>query len=315
MVVGSVLSIAETPTCSRPSRRSKPRLRSASLVNPSRNARIMPKSAISLSTRPNSCTRHNNLLRVQHSNFSLHSLQLAAVVYEHENDSIRAAVGLAAADTPTQLAPQTAASSINLASLPIPLPGLEKVTENFVPPGELVSRIFNRNTSAAVDKALTSYGDERIREFAAAYGIEFEVVSELNTVSSAFCGLFWDPKSNWIVVAFKGTGPIEYGEWMTYVLFLPYASVKINPSDVSVISPPPSSISGAICLVSAEHIWVSRSVSSLMMSVAWVARLLMPTSPSPSRPSPSISGKLSPRELVYVSLEALPGHMRLISST
>lgn len=35
-------------------------------------------------------------------------------------------------------------------------------------------------------------------------GIEYAPVSELNSVSSAFSALFWDPHSNWIVVAFKG---------------------------------------------------------------------------------------------------------------
>lgn len=64
-------------------------------------------------------------------------------------------------------------------------------------------------------------------------------ILDLNNGSSAFCGLFWDPESNWIVVAMKGrpflpitrilhhqsfnlcfqfstgTGPIEFGEWLT----------------------------------------------------------------------------------------------------
>lgn len=38
---------------------------------------------------------------------------------------------------------------------------------------------------------------------------------ELNSTSSAFCGLFWDPKGNWIVVSFKGTAPLEFGEWLS----------------------------------------------------------------------------------------------------
>ncbi|KAF8310018.1 alpha/beta-hydrolase [Clavulina sp. PMI_390] len=45
--------------------------------------------------------------------------------------------------------------------------------------------------------------------------MDFEPVSELNSTSSAFAGLFWDPKSNWIVVSFKGTAPLEFGEWLS----------------------------------------------------------------------------------------------------
>jgi hypothetical protein len=33
----------------------------------------------------------------------------------------------------------------------------------------------------------------------------------LTTALAQFTALFWDPKSNWIAVVFKGTSPI--GEW------------------------------------------------------------------------------------------------------
>jgi len=46
-------------------------------------------------------------------------------------------------------------------------------------------------------------------------GIEFEPVSELNSMSSAYSALFWDVNSNWIIVAFKGTSPSEFDEWIT----------------------------------------------------------------------------------------------------
>lgn len=45
--------------------------------------------------------------------------------------------------------------------------------------------------------------------------INYEPVTELGDTSGAFCALFWDSYSNWIVVAFKGTGPIEFGEWLS----------------------------------------------------------------------------------------------------
>lgn len=44
-----------------------------------------------------------------------------------------------------------------------------------------------------------------IRQFSNRMGIEFEVISELNSIGLAYSGLFWDSNSNWIVVAFKGT--------------------------------------------------------------------------------------------------------------
>lgn len=141
-------------------------------------------------------------------------MEIAAVIYEHENDGIRAAVGLAAQATPTNLQPVASASSVSLDPPSAPKTGL---AQGFVPPGELVKKIFNSGTSHGVDNALNTMGDERIREFAASFGLDFEPVSELNSTSSQFCGLFWDPKSNWIVVAFKGTGPIEFGEWLTCV--------------------------------------------------------------------------------------------------
>ncbi|KAF8323287.1 alpha/beta-hydrolase [Clavulina sp. PMI_390] len=65
---------------------------------------------------------------------------------------------------------------------------------------------------AKVDDALDNDGDDIIRNFCKPFGIDFEPLSELNNTSSAFAGVFWDPKSNWIVIAFKGTSPIEFGE-------------------------------------------------------------------------------------------------------
>jgi len=44
-----------------------------------------------------------------------------------------------------------------------------------------------------------------IQEFSGKMKFEFEPISELNSMSSAYSGLFWDVNSNWIVVAFKGT--------------------------------------------------------------------------------------------------------------
>jgi hypothetical protein len=78
-----------------------------------------------------------------------------------------------------------------------------------------VKDLFSQATSNQASAALASTSDQKIREFVADFGMDFEPVSELNSTSSAFCGLFWDPKGNWIVVSFKGTAPLEFGEWLS----------------------------------------------------------------------------------------------------
>jgi hypothetical protein len=67
-----------------------------------------------------------------------------------------------------------------------------------------------------VDSILTnSKDDAKIHAFCDRFGLDFAPISQLGDTSLAFAGLFWDPKSNWIVVAFKGTGPLEFGEWLS----------------------------------------------------------------------------------------------------
>lgn len=46
------------------------------------------------------------------------------------------------------------------------------------------------------------------------WGFEYEPLSELDSASSAYCAAFWDKMSNWVVVAFKGTSPPEFDEWL-----------------------------------------------------------------------------------------------------
>ncbi|KEP50786.1 lipase [Rhizoctonia solani 123E] len=72
------------------------------------------------------------------------------------------------------------------------------------------------NTNAHV---LPGPGDSTIRAHLASSGIEYEPVSELNGVGSAFAALFWHPDEPWIVVAFKGTSPTEFDEWVTDLTF------------------------------------------------------------------------------------------------
>ncbi|KAF8682425.1 Alpha beta-hydrolase [Rhizoctonia solani] len=72
------------------------------------------------------------------------------------------------------------------------------------------------NTNAHVEPGP---GDSTIRAHLQSSGIEYEPVSELNGVGSAFAALFWHPKEPWIVVAFKGTSPTEFDEWVTDLTF------------------------------------------------------------------------------------------------
>ena len=129
-------------------------------------------------------------------------LQFSAIVYEHPNEAVRDAVR--AADD------------------------REKGDE------------LDADKRKKVREALSEYdregnrGDGVIRKFCHRIGVEFEPLSELGNTSSAvsalavawshrsdnhvgtnpqFAALFWDPKSNWIAVTFKGTQPI--GGWST----------------------------------------------------------------------------------------------------
>ncbi len=114
--------------------------------------------------------------------------------------------------------------------------------------------MFGQQKANDVSKALDSDGDRRIREFATRFGIDFEplsgtlsifffvfgirssvfsrettIVLELNNTASAFAGVFWDPNSNWIIISFKGTGPIEFGEWLSdFNAFLVDIGANVN---------------------------------------------------------------------------------------
>jgi len=77
---------------------------------------------------------------------------------------------------------------------------------HFPGPGDLIQDVFGRAGLIDIKQALKrSSHVSRIQEFARQMEIEFEPVSELNSMSSAYSALFWDVNSNWIVVAFKGT--------------------------------------------------------------------------------------------------------------
>lgn len=84
-------------------------------------------------------------------------------------------------------------------------PELARV-RGFPVPGDLIRDVFGRVGLTDVNQKLKrSRTVGRIQQFTRKMEIEFEPISELSSMSSAYCALFWDAKSNWIVVAFKGT--------------------------------------------------------------------------------------------------------------
>ena len=84
-------------------------------------------------------------------------------------------------------------------------PGLARL-KDFPSPGDLIRDMFGRGGQTDIHQVLKrSTNVNRIQQFTRRMEIEFEPVSELTSMSSAYCALFWEANSNWIVVAFKGT--------------------------------------------------------------------------------------------------------------
>lgn len=53
-----------------------------------------------------------------------------------------------------------------------------------------------------------------IRNITAEYGLQFEGVTELKSLGGPFCGLYWSDEHPMIIVAFKGTTPTNYSEFL-----------------------------------------------------------------------------------------------------
>nr|CDI56528.1 putative protein [Melanopsichium pennsylvanicum 4] len=58
-----------------------------------------------------------------------------------------------------------------------------------------------------------SMADRKINKVANEWGLNYASVSELATNTSPLCGAFWHPDYNFIILAFKGTDPVEFKEW------------------------------------------------------------------------------------------------------
>ncbi|EJT97151.1 hypothetical protein DACRYDRAFT_18877 [Dacryopinax primogenitus] len=84
------------------------------------------------------------------------------------------------------------------------------------PAGEQALGILGeRGTQEMMSSLHESRGETQLPPWANSMvpSIKYSTVSELNGTDSAFCGIFFDPASTWIVLAFKGTDPTEFSEW------------------------------------------------------------------------------------------------------
>ena len=73
-------------------------------------------------------------------------------------------------------------------------------------PGLLFKKLVGSERCDRVESTLASMEDEGrvpIDLWAQAYNVCFEPVSELATISEAYCSVFWDPNSTWIIIAFR----------------------------------------------------------------------------------------------------------------
>ncbi|CAB4389010.1 unnamed protein product [Rhizophagus irregularis] len=62
--------------------------------------------------------------------------------------------------------------------------------------------------------------EKKIKEQIKEFDLNFTSISELNTDDGgSFCGMFWSDKENFIIIAFKGTTPTNFAEWLGNLTF------------------------------------------------------------------------------------------------
>lgn len=89
-------------------------------------------------------------------------------------------------------------------------------------PGAGLANEVGQAAAKKINAALHYHPEElTIAEFAEKYGLVYTTISELNSQSSASCGLFYHPDKTFIILAYKGTSPAEYSEWATDLLYAP----------------------------------------------------------------------------------------------
>ena len=89
------------------------------------------------------------------------------------------------------------------------------ITPETAAPGQVLEKVVGADTAKLVSACLHKDNAEEneMTRFAARLGMKYSTVSELNSQTSAAVGMFWDPKSTYIILAFKGTQPDEFVEW------------------------------------------------------------------------------------------------------
>lgn len=91
-------------------------------------------------------------------------------------------------------------------------------------PGGLLRKLYGDDAAELVTRKLRdgSVDPEQVTIQGIArkqLGLEFLTVSELNSLGSSYCGLFWHPEDTFIIVSFKGTNPTDFMEWNTDFTF------------------------------------------------------------------------------------------------
>jgi hypothetical protein len=95
----------------------------------------------------------------------------------------------------------------------------EKVSEAYKVLSEFNHKKTQDKTIEEIEidmKKLIWESEKPIRKIARRYGLFFAGVTELKSLGGPFCGLFWskDTKNPFIIVAFKGTTPTNYSEFL-----------------------------------------------------------------------------------------------------
>jgi hypothetical protein len=76
-------------------------------------------------------------------------------------------------------------------------------------------KVFGKSAQEVQALLHGEIGDNVIQDLVGRLDLEYEPISELNSSSSSYAAIFWDRRMNWVIVAFKGTSPAEFDEWLT----------------------------------------------------------------------------------------------------
>ncbi|KAF8309375.1 Alpha/Beta hydrolase protein [Cantharellus anzutake] len=123
-------------------------------------------------------------------------LQISAVVYERRSDAIYESVAKTHGGTFKR----------------------GKLDADFQHFREAIGSTFTKIDDATKSKLgwnKRRWGTNIIEDFCKRTGLSYAPISELNSSTSAFASFFWKGGGNWIVVAFKGTGPIDFPDYVT----------------------------------------------------------------------------------------------------